>query len=390
MKILILEDNQDKKNKIVELISGTGDIDKVDHSKCFSDFIGKSTREKYDLIIVDLMVPPVDGLDAIDISGNLREIRGPDATNQITPVLALTAFSVIAQDNYEGLNQLDITVLQYKEDDEKWIHAFIEKVASSRPAPHFEFLIFCALDKEAAAYQRLGYQVGQFSNIYGIKYRTIDLDGVKGAIIIPPRMGLVNAAIVCSRAIDLFSPKILAMSGICAGLADKVGIYDIVISEYCYQHDSGKWSDGQFVHEPYAVHLEHSTRLDISNVIESPSFIDDLKEGIEFKSDVEKPLGKNELDFNVMLALTSSGSAVVADSTTLEDIKKAHRKVFAFEMESYALYESCRQALSRPQYFSAKCVVDCGDENKSDEYHRIACLLSAKCTYQLIDKLIRE
>lgn len=389
MKILILEDNQEKKDKILGCINDAGDIDITDVSTNFADFTAKTEKTKYDLIIVDLMVPPVSNYAVIDITENLNNLRNYDAKNRSTPILALTAFARLADERYQLLNQLDINVLNYQDDTDCWVEPFMTKVETCRPLPHFDFLIFCALDKEADAYQQLGFNVGRLSNIHGIKYKSISIDAHKGAIIIPPRMGLVNSAIVCSRAIDLFTPKLLGMSGICAGVEGKVNIYDVVISDYCFQHDSGKWSEGKFVHEPYSVQLEHLTSLCINQTIADPSFISFVKDGISFQKEEEKPLGKQDLEFDVLMGPTSSGSAVVADTTTLEDIKKSHRKITAFEMESYALYESCRQALSTPRYFSAKCVVDCGDENKSDEFHRIACLLSAKSTYGLVKELMK-
>lgn len=57
-------------------------------------------------------------------------------------------------------------------------------------------------------------------------------------------------------------------------------------------------------------------------------------------------------------------------------------------MESYALYEAARRSPLKPNYFSAKSVVDNGNTNKGDEYHRVAALISAKAVYGLIKELI--
>jgi hypothetical protein len=71
-------------------------------------------------------------------------------------------------------------------------------------------------------------------------------------------------------------------------------------------------------------------------------------------------------------------------------IQEQHRKNEAFEMESYSLYEAARQSPCKPLFFSAKSIVDNGDEKKGDHYHRIACILSAKTVVEIIDRGVLE
>lgn len=390
MKILVLEDNRSKLTHIETVLKQ--DIDPIEIQSCsyFGEFIAKVNTENFDLIVADLLVPYHNVDEPHDISLNLVEtIRVPECTNFNTPIIAVTNFSDLANQNYEELNKYDINVITYDTSKNEWEKHFLLKVKLCVPPPTFDFVIFCALEKEADAYKELGYDVDDPIDIHGIQCRNMSINGKHGTIISPPRMGLVNAAILCSRAIDLFSPKVFAMSGICAGVKEKTKIYDIIIPEICHQHDAGKWTETGFVPELYSVQLHHKTRLTLSNMINKPDFIKSLKEGITIKKS-EIPDGEEELDFGICLAPTSSGSAVVANETTLEEIKAQHRKMTAFEMESYSLYEACRQALSQPIYFSAKSVVDNGDQQKSDHFHRIACSLSAKCVHELIKELLKS
>ncbi len=42
------------------------------------------------------------------------------------------------------------------------------------------------------------------------------------------------------------------------------------------------------------------------------------------------------------------------------------------------MYEAARLSEQRPIFFAAKTVVDDGDKNKGDRFHRVGCMLSAK------------
>jgi len=114
-----------------------------------------------------------------------------------------------------------------------------------------------------------------------------------------------------------------------------------------------------------------------------------LKAGVVLNKS-EFPEGCESLEFSVSLASASSGSAVIADEEVLSNIKSQHRKMTAFEMESYALYEAARQSLEAPVFFSAKAIVDNGNAQKGDNFHRVAALISAKAVYELINRGVME
>lgn len=140
-----------------------------------------------------------------------------------------------------------------------------------------------------------------------------------------------------------------------------------------------------FEPENYSVQLSREVNLKISEIIDNAEFKSAIKAGVhlgksEYPDDMEK------LEFEIYTAPTSSGSAVIADDIMVAKIKEQHRKLAAFEMESYAMYEAARLSHSQPKYFSAKAVVDDGGPSKGDNFHRIACLLSAKVVYELISR----
>lgn len=300
-------------------------------------------------------------------------------------IVCLTRFDQKANENFKGFNQKDICILTYAENDEAWKSSLSSIISDLRKT--VDFVIICALEKEAEAFSKVSNLSQESKSIEELRYKDIKIGEKIGAVVILPRMGLVSCAIHSTIAINLFRPKLICMSGICAGVSGKSNIYDIIIPDICYQHDSGKWGAEGFENEPYAIQINHSLKNSISSTIEHSNFKNKIKISITDLKKNEYPPHSEDFDFAIKLGPTSSGSAVIANNKTTEDITNQHRKLSAFEMETFALYESARVSSLEPLFFSVKSVVDNGTESKSDDFHRIACLLSAKVTAEIISSL---
>lgn len=385
MKILVLEDNQEKLDAILNVIKSVDHCIDFSTASTFHRFHKFVEREVYDLIIVDLLAPQfVESTDPIDLTEQIIDsTRDHSCINFRTPVIAVTGFDEIAEENFDGLNGKDITVVTYSPEKHSWGDSLRDKINSCIPPITFPFVIVCALPKEAEGFISAGYRVGPTREIHGLECREISIGGVNGVIVTSPRMGLVNSAIVCTLATELFKPKLLCMSGICAGIEKKAKIYDIVIPDIVHQYDFGKWGDNGFELEPYSVQILPDLRLRLAEILGKSDFKESISNGVSLNRS-EFPDGDEHLSFEIKLAPASSGSAVVSNDDFVSLIKEQHRKMTAFEMESFSVYESARLASVKPYYFSAKCVVDDGGASKGDRFHRVACILSAKVVYELI------
>ncbi|MDO6835789.1 nucleoside phosphorylase [Pseudoalteromonas carrageenovora] len=391
MNVLILEDDEIKYSQIEETLKQEIPESEIIPCEHFSKFVIESGKKKFDLIVTDLLVPlQKDAKHTTDVTNEIIDtIRDTESPNFSTPVIAITGFSEVATQNYEKFNRLDINIINYLADSDSWKEAFQLKIRNCTPPKTYRFIIFCALEKEAEAYSQLNFDIGAANCDYGINSRTIKIHDNEGIIIVPPRMGLVHAAITCSKAISLYDPEVICMSGICAGINSQANIYDVIISEMCHQHDSGKWTSDGFTPVPYAIQLQPKLQAQINQLIKSKNFYKSVKEGITLQKN-EFPPDANELTFNIGISPTSSGSSVVASSEAHEEIKAQHLKEKSFDMESYALYEAARQASENLKFFSAKSVVDNGDEMKNDTFHRVASLLSAKTVFNLLSAILKN
>lgn len=389
MNIFILEDCDSKFAEIEALIYKKKWLEKpVLKRACeFSYAQRVLEREKYDLLIFDLMVPLRPGTLPLDLTNDISALRlDEDCINRNTPAVALTQFEDKADEQIKGLNKLGITVITFSP-SENWALAIERFIESNKPPLQYDFVIICALRKERDAYDSLNFAIGDEVILEDLSCKHLKLGNLDGLVITPTRMGLVSSAIACTKALERFKPKLIAMSGICAGFDSDSNIYDIIIPERCYQHDSGKWTENGFILEPYQVALQTLVRLRVDQLINKKGFIDSLLDGISF-SEKEIPQGVDCVDCTAKLAVSSSGSSVVAASAQMHEMKTFHRKGVAFEMEAYALYEAASASCPPPMYFSSKCVVDNGTSDKSDSYHRAACLISAKACALLVQNLL--
>lgn len=391
MKIFVLEDDDSKFEKVSSLILQKTRLETPIITRADNFSLAQQTleRERFDLLILDLMVPIRRGLTPEDQTGDISAIR-LDALcrNRDTPAVALTQFEDKADERIHDLNQLGVTVITYSDSNSDWVDAINRAIDHNEPPLQYDFVMVCALRKERDAFDFLGYSVGDEVIIDDLSCKSLSLNGLKGLIVVPTRMGLVSSAIACTKAIERFRPKLIAMSGICAGFDKSSKIYDVIVPERCYQHDAGKWTDAGFIMEPYQVALETPVKLKIDRLLNKKGFCDALVESVKYEI-TEVAEGATTLSCNARMAVSSSGSSVVASTAQSDAMRDYHRKGAAFEMESYALYESAESSCHKPAFFSAKCVVDNGSESKGDAFHRIACLLSAKVAAAIVIDLLK-
>lgn len=384
MKILLIEDVPLKKDAIKkEIINILGD-DFNEQILTYAEDLTIAIRELYtnqfDLIIFDMFLPDVYGSGhEKDCSQELIEAFSKSKNYQ-SESIALTQYELSEIEDIQLFNLAGITLVNFNE-SRNWSTALKLKIEKISQKISCDFLIFCALSKERLAFHHTECDVGDSKNIFGMDCLYVKVDNFNGFIIKPHTMGLVNMAIVAAKAIEYFQPKIVAMSGICAGVKDESDYLDIIVGKTCWEYQTGKWKDGEFKQEPYQVDLSRTLQTDLQLSSENKMIIDHVRSGL-FNTE----LGK----MNIRVSPLSSGSAVIADEELMKKIGMQHRKMAGLEMEMYALYEAAAQSLSAPLYFGAKAVVDMGDSSKGDLYHETGSIISARYVSLIIKQQLKK
>ncbi|MBF4301575.1 response regulator, partial [Vibrio anguillarum] len=161
MKVLVVEDNPEKLSEIKDVLNGIGFDIKIKDCNSIISFSAEINKETFDLVVVDLVLP-IFGETVLDkpqdVTSRMVEIiRDYDSKNYKTPVIAITQFSDSAESNFSNLNRHDINVITYEQGSEDWKKSFIRKIVSCIPKVTYDFIIVCALEKEAESYIEAGY-----------------------------------------------------------------------------------------------------------------------------------------------------------------------------------------------------------------------------------------
>lgn len=379
MKILVLEDEDNKFEQVRAHVVDIIPEAIIQREKNWLDYSRAVATDKFDLILLDLIVPRSAKDDTVeDHHASLVETtRDYRSKSFSTPAIVLTRHSLDQGDFVYDLNLVDINVIPFN-DHGMWQEALKIKLLAAQPTKKFDVVIVCALEKEADAFEGLTDTWGPVKTISGLRCREVKIGEYKAVIVRATRMGLVAAAVAAAFALDRFEPRLICMSGICGGVAGESEMYDLLVTQCCHQHDAGKWSTKGFKSEHYDVQLEVDVHNKLVEVASDTALIAlllaDLNPG---KSEV--PNGQERVRCNIKSdAITSSGSAVIAQEGKTSTLAVGQRKLAGFDMEVYSVYEAARHALNRTAFFAAKAVVDDGGENKGDSFHRIGCLLSAR------------
>lgn len=379
MKILILEDEDGKNDEIQSEIHQIIPDAEIQRERNWYDYARAILSTEFDLILLDLLVPRSGKDNTVEDHHEqlVSTTRDYQSKSFFTPAIVLTRYTEKSEDFVYDLNKVDINVIPFNDHGE-WKEALKLKLLAAQPKQKYEFVIVCALDKEIAAFDGLTDTWGPVKTISGLVCREVQIDAYKGVIVRAHRMGLVAAAVVATMALDHFEPRLICMSGICGGVPGESGIYDLLVTQICHQHDAGKWSNTGFKSEHYDVQLDVDVRNKLIEICSDAGLKEFLLEGLNAGKS-ELPDGMERLTCNVQTdASTSSGSAVIAEDGKTSSLTSGQRKLAGFDMEIYSIFEAARHAANKPAFFAAKAVVDDGGMNKGDQFHRIGCLLSAK------------
>lgn len=379
MKILVLEDEckkfEDIRAHVMEIIPDAT----IQREHNWMDYTRAVANNKFDLILLDLIVPrsPRDSTVEDHHASLVETTRDHHSKSFRTPAIVLTKHSMDEGDFVHDLNLVDINVIPYN-DHGKWRDALTIKLLAAQPPKKFDIVIVCALEKEADAFEGLTDTWGQVTTISGLVCREVQIGGYKAVIVRAQRMGLVASAVTAAFALDRFEPRLICMSGICGGIAGESKIYDLLVTRSCHQHDAGKWGSKGFKSEHYDVQIEPDVYNKLLEISANNAIVQSLNSGLDpAKSEVPNDLER--ISFNIIPdAITSSGSAVLAEKGKTSSLAVGQRKLAGFDMEVYSVYEAARYARIRTVFFAAKAVVDDGSVNKGDSFHRIGCLVSAR------------
>jgi nucleoside phosphorylase len=379
MKVLIIEDDDAKYNNIEgHLLEKGVSVSDVVRAKNMSDFAGSLSSEEVGLFIIDFKVPSFDNGTAIANGKAILEAI-VKAGKDDALLLAISSYPDDFSELRAEFEARGCILADYK-NVTGWKSTLNHLLVQLKKNIRMDFLIFCALHAERKPYIVL--VDGKPVNRGGVSCWDFEIEGKKGSIVLLPQMGLVNAAILAATCIDRYKPKLVGMSGICGGFSKHAELGQLLVSKMAYEYQSGKWSTDGFQNEPYQVQTEPSFVTLIQQILDDENLIVELESGHRGS----RPMKPS----NPKLGFFTSGSAVIADKTYLDQIEKTHRKVSGLDMEVFAVQRAAELSVSKPVCLCAKAVVDLCDDDKNDDIHDYGSYVSAKFLLKAIKSYFKS
>lgn len=356
MKVLITEDDNDKLKDIVEFIISEGvDAADVVTASNMADFMVKFDNS-ISLCIIDLRIPAYEGAgpdkNGIGILQAIEKVGGGRVK-----LLAISAYPEEFSEIRGQFERRGCLLVDFKQ-KEVWQSVLKQMIIQLQDSELMDFLVFCALQLERRPYTAMAELNGLPKFRDNLTRFDISLAGKKGTVIELPKMGLVDAAILAGACIEKFKPKVVAMSGVCAGFKDRAELGQLLISELAYEYQSGKWTEDGFSQEPYQVPISEDMRTVARELIEDPRLLSRLEEG--WQSDRPSKMSTPKI------STFTSGSAVIASETLMTQVANYHRRVSGLDMEVYAIHRAAHVAHCKPDVLCAKTVVDLAGGDKND------------------------
>jgi adenosylhomocysteine nucleosidase len=380
VRVVVFEDDTSKKEVILAALEAKGVArNSVRCVETLAQFAGVGGEVEVDLFILDLRMPGAAGTESRSVGLEILEMLDHGGRKR-TPVLAITAYPEEAASLRDRFAERGCIIFDF-EQRAQWGNALDIFLAQAHEKGRYDFIIFTALDEERMPYSQFRDIEVKSQVRNGLNVWETELNGRPGAIFMLPHMGLVNASIVVSRVLENYSPTVVAMSGICAGLGDEIFLGQLLIADLCFEYQSGKWIEEMFLAEPYQVSIPPLTRPEVALAIENRAVVDALETGYRGKN---RPGARHE----PKLVVFATGSAVIASDARIDSIRQQHRKVRGLDMETFGFMKAAELSGKRMHVFCAKVVVDKAGAAKGDEIHEYGAYVSARFTMDMIGKLL--
>jgi nucleoside phosphorylase len=392
VNVLIVDDQYEGKAKQLSRIAASIQGVKCELVVSAKDALRKMKENEYELVIVDLQIPPENGQEVEPLGGQnlLQYVEVSEDLYKPAKILALT----VHQDSYDQCSEFFsrrgwTLLLNPAEDHLRDI--LTAQLMRAATTPQVDIAILTALEHtELEAVLKLPYgwtEVRYKDDITTYHLGTIKLASGETKSVVAcssHRMGLAAAATLTTKVCICFRPSFLAMTGIAAGVVGEANLGDILVADPSWDWGSGKLTikDGavKFLSEPVQIPLDPEISSRMRKLALSRTCLDEIytawKDGTRPPHDLQLRIGP-----------IASGAVVLEDPATVELIRTQNRKTIGIEMEAFGVMSASFYAgKNRPRTVVIKSVCDFADPQKNNEWQTYAAYTSAA----FLDKFLQH
>lgn len=394
MKTLIVDDQYQEKAQVIARVLKKLGASQIDLAASARDALKHMKADKYDLLVLDLQIPDELGLDPSSQGGKqlLEFVELHEEIQKPSIVVAVTAHQE-AYDLCEGFFKSRGWALLQGVEDEELLYSVLSTqqahLSSTNYTRSFDVAIVTALaHNELEAVLDLPCDWSEFreqddDNIYFVGSLTV-ANGSRKSLIATcaPQMGIAASAALTAKVCLKFRPSLLIMTGIAAGVKDKVKLGDILIADPCWDWGSGKLTvkDGAvvFLSAPTQIPLDPALHKKFQILASRREYMDEIYAGWQ--------KGKRPShNLSMHIGPVATGAVVLEDPATLQLIKQQNRNTIGVEMEAYGVMSSAfYSGPLRPKALTIKSVCDFADPSKNNEWQSYAAYTSAALAFRFV------
>ncbi|MCC6182606.1 MAG: hypothetical protein IT237_12310 [Bacteroidia bacterium] len=372
------------------------DIDCADTVNSGREYL---TGNRYDLLLLDLVLPFNEDDTPSAESGTkfLDEIYYNPNINIPLHIIGLTEYDQAFKDSAQDFEDKLWNLVNFSLQNNDWKDKLKSKVFYLQKTKKeykefietenkFDVAIITALNKEFEQLKQIctwvSFPVANDPLVYyKFTLNTKNSNNIKIIACCINDMGMQAASAVASKVISLFSPSLLFMTGICAGLKSAgVNLGGVIVAKQVWDYESGKIldnADGSFNFKPDMKCLTTDqgivTRLtEFSN---NKTILSNIYN--DFKG--KKPNTQLEVKFDSV----GSGPYLLTSKNYLTKLLENDRKLIGIDMEGYGIYKAAQFHKGTTPVF-VKAVSDFGDAEKDDDYQDYASYASARFVYEYL------
>lgn len=424
LRLLIIEDNDRKYEHVCAALAERLSHHTVlpERASYYEDAIAKLSGSVYDVVLLDIMLPRQGGEPD---AGNARAIiqRIMSGSCAGTPVVfGLTEFQSSIETEAQFFNANLFSVLHYDPLTSEWasmLAARIEYLLDSRglgafvssDAFHSDLCIVVA--RKRAEFEPVVRKLKWFGDVYDEHALFPMFTLRRGAIEVAPgrrilasvvcvgSKGLAPTAAATASALLAFRPRMVAMLGVCCGLAHNwanCALGDVVVAQMAELWDGGRYEESNkktaFVHESNGITARLGGHGDLEHFIEAK------KERIESrfaKSWARKKVRaaipvrlESSMTPRLKLGQVVSGLSVVDSQKMQKEVARRFPAALALDMEVAGFYTACLRSPVKSAFVAIKAVADFGDGKKQSGEFDALQPFATELTVEVLGEMLRK
>lgn len=337
----------------------------------------------------DTRVPPIfmlskhwqdDGGLLTDVNRAFSVFHNPLQASRFYSQRELEAVIQDAQTK-DGNGHFRISALR---DEREYIKKEILKTRSEKynsDSPVDVVLQIAVPDEKRRAYQILGLSEENdvYLKKYGFSYQETIFENQHIAIVPQATMGMAEAARIATAAILAFRPRLIAMTGICAGKKGETNLCDLVIANDVFDYSAGKLFHDTMEHRTPHKQITGELNSFVRNILLNRSETIFAQVNEKFQGDAPRGC-------KIHFASMGSGPWVVDTPKVFDDIREhIVGNCIALDMEAYAVAMAADQM--KTPWLVMKSVQDYADGEKQNDEKKSRAYAAFSSTYVLCQQL---